>query len=576
MLKGVRVASGFAIGEAIVLREINFTKVVKSLNEGQLEAEMERFKEAVDKAKQQLQQIENNFRRDVGEEQAAIFVAQQMFLEDPALVDEVIEQIRTRKVNAEQIVQELFEAYAETFEQMEDMYLRERASDIRDVGSRLLANLQGVTATLTAIKEESIVIARELTPSTLAQLDRQKVIGIAIEEGGSTSHTAILARTLGIPTVIGIRNLIDMVSSGDKVIIDGQAGVIYLNPDEDMLISYRVKEATWKKEQQILEGLKDLPSVTQDGYEVQLMANIGMPADVPLANFWNAAGVGLFRTEFLYLDRDSFPNEEEQFQAYKVVAAEMQGKPVIIRTLDIGGDKELAYFPLPKEDNPFLGLRAIRLSLKQQDIFKTQLRAILRASSYGNIKIMYPMVSSVKELLEANHLLAEAKRELEKEGYTFSKDIEVGIMVETPAVAMLADIFAQEVDFFSIGTNDLVQYTLAVDRLNQDIAVLYDHYHPAVLRMIKMVVDAAHKEGIWAGICGEMAADVLCTPVFLGMEIDELSMNAIALPEIKRVVGSLTQSNSKEVMTKTLALRTGSEVKEYLQEVYQEHGGGSV
>lgn len=568
MLQGIAASQGIAIGRAFVLKEPDLSFSTRQLDRAELGAEVARFRAAVEKSKEQLTAIKERAERELGAEKAAIFGAHLMFLDDPALIDEVIQQIESRAQNAEPILQEVVANFAAMFESMEDEYMRERAADIRDVGTRLLANLLNVNLTnLADLKEEVIVIAHDLTPSDTAQMNKDKVLGFATDIGGRTSHTAIMARSLEIPAVVGLGKVVDSVNQADLVIVDGNGGKVIIRPTSEELAHYEKLRQDFLAMREELKKLKDLPAETTDGHRVELAANIGTPKDLPGALAQGAEGIGLYRTEFLYMDRPDLPGEEEQFAAYKAVAEGMQSRPVIIRTLDIGGDKKLPYLPMPDELNPFLGWRAIRLCLDRPDIFKTQLRAILRASAYGKVLIMYPMVSNVEEVRQANKLVAECKEELRAEGKPFDENIAVGIMVEIPAAAMSADILAKEVDFFSIGTNDLIQYTMAADRMNEHISHLYQPFHPAVLRLIENVINASHQAGIWTGMCGEMAGEVLAAPILLGMGLDEFSMSATSIPQVKKVIRSLTLAQAKEIKKKAMSLSTAEEIHRYMQEV---------
>ncbi|TCO59148.1 phosphoenolpyruvate--protein phosphotransferase [Caldanaerobacter subterraneus] len=506
-----------------------------------------------------------------GKEKAEIFEAHLMLASDPELIEGVENMIKTELVTADNAVNKVIEQNASVMESLNDEYLRERAVDLRDVGNRIIENLLGVkSVNLSDLEEEVVVIARDLTPSDTATMKKEMVLGFATDVGGRTSHTAIMARSLEIPAVVGLGNVTSQVKAGDLVIVDGLEGIVIVNPDEKTVEDYKSKKESYEKKVEGLKQLKDLPAETPDGKKVMLAANIGTPKDVASALANGAEGVGLFRTEFLYMDRNSLPSEEEQFEAYKEVVEKMGGRPVTIRTLDIGGDKELPYLDMPKEMNPFLGYRAIRLCLDRPDIFKTQLRAILRASAYGNVQIMYPMISSVEEVRKANSILEEVKAELDREGVKYDKEIKVGIMVEIPSAAVTADILAKEVDFFSIGTNDLTQYTLAVDRMNEHVKEYYQPFHPAILRLVKMVIDAAHKEGKFAAMCGEMAGDPLAAVILLGLGLDEFSMSATSIPEIKNIIRNVEYEKAKEIAEKALNMSEAREIEKMMKDVIKD------
>lgn len=571
MLKGIAASPGIAIGRSLVLRAPVLSFSTIPLNPDKIQEEVARFRRAVTKSREQLTRIKERVDRELGQEKGNIFSSHLLFLDDPALIDEVIGQIETCHINAEPVLEEVITSFAGMFEGMEDPYMRERAADIRDVGRRLLANLSGVEITsLADLTEEVVVVGDDLTPSDMAQLDREKVLGIATNTGGPTSHTAIMARFLEIPAVVGLGQVLEKVKTADMVVVDGSNGYVFINPPSEKLVFFEKAYQDCVVEREELKKLKDLPSETMDGHRVELAANIGKPKDLPRVLTWGADGIGLYRTEFLYLDRSDLPGEEEQFTSYKIVVEQMAGKPVIIRTLDIGGDKKLPYLSMPQELNPFLGWRGIRFCLDRPDVFKTQLRAILRASAFGKIRIMYPMISDITELREANNLVAQCKNELRAEGHSFDENVQIGIMVEIPSVAIVADIFAREVDFFSIGTNDLIQYTMAVDRLNDQISHLYQPYQPAVLRLIENVIAASHRAGIWTGLCGEMAGDVLAAPVLLGMGLDEFSMNPASITRVKKVIRSLTRESAHRIKENAINMTTAKQVREYLTGIADE------
>lgn len=571
MLKGIAASPGIEIGKAYVLKEQKVTINRENIADNMVEKEIKRLEEAIAKSKEQLEKIKEKAERELGQDKAEIFGAHLMVLEDPVFLDEIKAKIRETRITAENAVSIVSQNYIEMFNNMEDEYLKERAADVKDVSDRIIKNILGVPIeTLADISEKVIVIAKDLTPSDTAQMNKQKVLAFATDMGGRTSHTAIMARSLEIPAVVGLVDISGQAAAGDVIIVDGNKGVVYINPDEKTLKEYEKLKQDYIKYRQELKQLKDLPGETRDrARRVELSANIGTPKDVKGALENGAEGVGLYRTEFLYMDRENLPSEEEQFKAYKEVAESMAPRPIIIRTLDIGGDKKLPYLEMPDELNPFLGWRAIRMCLDRPHILKTQLRAILRASHYGNLKIMYPMVSRAEEIRKANAILEEARQELRAEGIPFDENLEVGIMVEIPSAAVIADILAKEVDFFSIGTNDLIQYTLAVDRMNEHISILYEPLHPAVLRLIKNVIDASHKAGKWTGMCGEMAGDVTAAPILLGMGLDEFSMSASSIPQVKKIIRSLSYDEAKQIAEKALSLEKPEEIREMVEGVIQ-------
>jgi phosphotransferase system enzyme I (PtsI) len=566
MLKGIAASHGIAIGRALVLQERNIE--INKISITNVEEEKKRFKEAVDKASEQLTKIRDKALEKLGADKAQIFESHLFMLQDPEFIGAVENAIESEKINSEYALQNTTNMFVSIFEQMDNEYMRERAADIKDVSQRILNILQGVeNVSLASIDEECIIVAKDLTPSDTAQMDREKVLGFATEIGGRTSHSAIMARSLEIPAVVGIGTSIESIKNGDLVILDGNEGTLIVNPNDEQIEKYKAMQKAADILKNELSKLRDLDSITLDGRKVEIAGNIGTPQNAQNVINNGGEGVGLFRTEFLYMDKDSLPTEEEQFNAYKQALQIMQGRPVIIRTLDIGGDKKLPYLPIKEEMNPFLGYRAIRLCLDRKDIFKTQLRALLRASVFGKLKIMFPMISSLQELREAKKVLEEAKSELNSERIEYSNDIEVGIMIEIPSAAVISDVLAKEVDFFSIGTNDLVQYTVAVDRMNEKIAYLYDPFHPAVLRLIKLVIDNAHKEGKWVGMCGEMAGDPKAIPVLLGMGLDEFSMSASSILTARKLIRSLNFEDAKKIANEVLSLGTAEEIKKYLEEV---------
>lgn len=533
--KGIPASKGYAIGTAFLKGrdEINVSEE-KTVN---VEQEKAKLATAIENSRAQLEKLREKTRLEMGEDAAAILECQLQFLDDPEFTGAAMANIEANRLSASKEIYDIMNTYAEIFSHLDDEYLRERKADINDVGMRLLKNLTGKTGNgFGNLPENAVIIAHDLTPSDTAQIDRSRVAAFVTDIGGPTSHSAIMARTLEIPAVVGTGNITASVKTGDLMIVDGYEGMVIVNPDVDTVTLWRNKKAGYEHERNQLKELIHTKTITKAGKHVILAGNIGNPEDVEKAIENGAEGIGLFRSEFLYMDREELPTEEEQFQAYKQVAEKMEDKPVVIRTLDIGGDKKLPYLPLPGEMNPFLGLRAIRLCLERKDIFRSQLRAILRVSTYGNIRIMFPMISCLAEFLKAKGFLLECMSELKDEGKSFNEKIEIGMMIEIPAAAIAADELAKEADFFSIGTNDLIQYTLAVDRLNEKVSYLYNPMHPAVLRLIKMTIEAAHQEGKWCGMCGEMAGDPNAIPMLLEYGLDEFSMNASSILEARKII----------------------------------------
>jgi phosphotransferase system enzyme I (PtsI) len=567
MMKGTGASPGIALGKALVIE--NEPLVVEKKEIESTEKEKSRFLEALEKSKEQLKKVREKALKEMGQEKAAIFEAHLMILEDPELIQSTTKKIEDEGLNGEYAFKEITTQFVSIFEAMDNEYMKERAADIRDVSDRVLRNLMDQPIIdLSILDEEVILIAHDLTPSDTATMNKEKVLGFLTNIGGRTSHTAIMARSLEIPAVVGLKDITEKVNTSDFIVLNGETGEVMINPDEEEIQKYKTMKEKYEHEKKELESLKDQPSITPDGRKVELAGNIGTPKDIDGLLKNDAEGVGLYRTEFIYMDRDSMPTEDEQFEAYKEVLESLNPKPIVIRTLDIGGDKELPYLHIDKEMNPFLGYRAIRLCLKEQEIFKTQLRALLRASIYGKLKIMFPMISSLEELLEAKKILNEVKKDLDKEGIEYSKDIEVGMMIEVPSAAIISDILAKHVDFFSIGTNDLIQYTTAVDRMNEKIHYLYNPFNPAVLRLIKMVIDNGHKEGIWVGMCGEMAGDKRMIPILLGMGLDEFSMSPISILPARKLIRSLKHEDMKKVAENVLSMGSAEEIESYLEEIF--------
>jgi phosphotransferase system enzyme I (PtsI) len=538
MKKGIAASKGYAIGTAFLVDpgkiQFNQPKVVD------VKVEKERLRDAIEKARGQLNVLCEKTRLEISEEAAAIIDVQVQMLEDPEFTGKALISIAENRISANQAIRDVMNNYIEIFSNLEDEYLRERVADVKDIGIRLLQNLTGkVNNRFADLPPNAIIVAHDLTPSDTAQLDKNKVVAFITDIGGPTSHSAIMARTLEIPAVVGLGDITAVVSSGDILIVDGVIGEVLQSPDEATILQYQNKKSKFEDERTELNCFIHIPTITKKGKLVIVAANIGKPEDVDKAIENGADGIGLFRTEFLYMGREKMPSEDEQFQSYKQVAEKLNGKPIVIRTLDIGGDKKLPYLPLPDEMNPFLGLRAIRLCLARVDLFKIQLKAILRASVYGNIQMMFPMISSVEELLNTRTILKNCMTELKAEGKPFNEKIAVGIMIEIPSAAIISETLAKEADFFSIGTNDLIQYTLAIDRMNTNVSYLYNPMHPAVLNLIKMTIEAAHKEGKWCGMCGEMAGDAKIIPTLLEYGLDEFSMNAVSILEAKKIIVNL-------------------------------------
>lgn len=564
ILKGIAASNGIAIAKAYRLVEPDLKVERKDIQNS--EEEIKRFEEAIRQSQSELETIRDHAKKELGEEKAAIFEAHLLVLSDPEMTGSIKDKIKNEKVNAEFALKETADMFVSMFENMDNEYMKERAADIRDVTKRVLAHLLGVELpNPSLIAEEVIIVAEDLTPSDTAQLNRQFVKGFTTDVGGRTSHSAIMSRSMEIPAVVGTKEATKEIQNGDLVIVDGINGEVHVNPVPEVIESYKDKAEQFAKEKAEWAKLKNEKTYSSDGHQVELVANIGTPKDIEGVINNGGEGVGLFRTEFLYMGRDQLPSEEEQFEAYKTVLEGLNGKPVVVRTLDIGGDKELPYLNLPKEMNPFLGFRAIRLCLEDQDLFRTQLRALLRASVYGNLKIMFPMIATINEFREAKAILEEEKEKLIQNGTKVSDSIEVGIMVEIPSTAVMADQFAKEVDFFSIGTNDLIQYTLAADRMNERISYLYQPYNPAILRLVKMVIDAAHKEGKWAGMCGEMAGDETAIPLLLGLGLDEFSMSATSILKARSLIKKLNRSEMEQLASEALNKRTTAEVVELVE-----------
>ena len=566
LIKGIAASDGVAIAKAYLLVEPDLSFTNEKITD--TDAEIKKFRNALEASKIELTKIRNNAEKSLGADKAAIFDAHLLVLDDPELIQPIEDKIENEKVNAPEALNEVTTQFITIFESMDNEYMRERAADIRDVSKRVLAHLLGVELPNPSMIDESVVIiGNDLTPSDTAQLNKEFVQGFVTNIGGRTSHSAIMSRSLEIAAVVGTKSITHEVKQGDMVIVDGITGDVIIDPTEDELIAYQNKRERFFEDKKELQKLRDAETVTVDGEHAELAANIGTPDDLYGVMENGAEGIGLYRTEFLYMGRDQMPTEDEQFEAYKKVLETMKDKRVVVRTLDIGGDKELPYLNLPKEMNPFLGYRAIRLCLDQQDIFRTQLRALLRASAYGKLNIMFPMVATIKEFRDAKAILLEEKDKLTSEGQEVADDIEVGIMVEIPSTAALADIFAKEVDFFSIGTNDLIQYTMAADRMSERVSYLYQPYNPAILRLVKQVIEASHKEGKWTGMCGEMAGDETAIPLLLGLGLDEFSMSATSILKARRQINGLSKNEMAELANRAINCATQDEVKELVHRI---------
>ncbi|MFI3209865.1 MAG: phosphoenolpyruvate--protein phosphotransferase [Peptostreptococcaceae bacterium] len=567
-IKGIGASPGIALGKALVVKETELVIEKKVVTDTSLE--ITKLEDAVKVSKEELIKVKEKALVELGEHEAQIFEAHLLVLEDPELLDSTKAKINDDKVNAEFALNEVKEMFVSIFESMDNEYMRERAADIKDVTNRILRHILGVKVVdLANLDEEVILIAHDLTPSDTATMNKKMVLGFLTDIGGRTSHTAIMARTLEIAAIVGLSDATQTIKDGEYIVFNGNTGEVIVNPDEETIAKYTTLKKEYEDYKETLKLLKGQESKTTDGRHVELAGNIGSPNDVEGLLNNDAEGVGLYRTEFLYMDKeDTFPTENEQFEAYKTVLEKMDNKPVVIRTLDIGGDKELPYFDMEHEMNPFLGYRAIRICLDRTDIFKTQLRALYRASVHGKLRIMFPMISSLEELLQAKEVIKEVLAELDSEKIVYSDDVQVGMMIEIPSAAMISDILAKHVDFFSIGTNDLIQYTCAVDRMNQKISHLYNQFNPAVLRLIKMVIDSAHKEGKWVGMCGESAGDTSMIPVLLGFGLDEFSMSPISILPARKLINSLSFEEMQAFSNKVVEMGTAEEIKAFIDKTF--------
>lgn len=568
MIKGIAASNGIAIAKAykLVMPDLTVEKVTVE----DVEKEIAAYASAMEQTAKDLETIKETASKNLSAEEAAVFDAHALVLADPELKTQVEDKIRNEKCNAAAALEEVAQTFVAMFEMMDDDYFRERAADIKDVSRRLLSNLLGKPLPNPAlITEEVVVIADDLTPSDTAQLNKNLVRGFATNIGGRTSHSAIMARSLEIPAVVACKTITDEAQEGDMIILDGIEGIVEINPDEATIEKYKTKRDEYVAYREELKKLVNEKTVTTDGHHVELVANIGGANDLAGVKDNGAEGVGLFRTEFLYMESAELPTEERQFEVYKEILESLEGKPVVVRTLDIGGDKEIASIEMPKEMNPFLGVRAIRLCFQREDIFRTQLRALLRASVYGDLRIMFPMIAALGEFRKAKGILMEEKEKLVAEGIEVSDTLQVGIMIEIPAAAILADQFAKEVDFFSIGTNDLIQYTFAADRMSSGVSYLYQPFNPSILRLVKHVIDAAHQEGKWVGMCGEMAGETLAAPLLLGLGLDEFSMSATSVLDQRKLIKNLSKAEMEILASQAINCGTMEEVVELVKKVIE-------
>ncbi|AIZ79616.1 phosphoenolpyruvate-protein phosphotransferase PtsI [Actinobacillus equuli subsp. equuli] len=569
MITGIAASPGVVFGKALVLKEEPIVLNTQKITADQIEAEKAKFFAGREKAAAQLTAIKEKARRTLGEEKEAIFEGHLMILEDEELEEEILGYIADNLVTADVATSKVIDMQASMLAEIDDEYLKERAGDIRDIGNRLLRNILGMhIIDLGDIQEEVILVAYDLTPSETAQLNLDKVLGFITDIGGRTSHTSIMARSLELPAIVGTNDITARVKTGDTLILDAVNNQIHINPSDAEIAEFKAVQERVAAEKAELAKLKELPAETLDGHRIEVAGNIGTIRDVDGVLRNGGESVGLYRTEFLFMDRSELPGEEEQFQAYKEIVEAMGGKQVVLRTMDIGGDKELPYLNLPKEMNPFLGWRAVRIGLTRREILDTQLRAVLRASAFGKLAVMFPMIISVEEIRELKAIVAELKEQLRAEGKAFDENLQLGIMVETPSAAVNARHLAKEADFFSIGTNDLTQYTLAVDRGNEIIAHLYNPLSPSVLNLIKQVIDASHAEGKWTGMCGELAGDVRATALLLGMGLDEFSMSAISVPHVKKLARSINYADAKALADEALAQPTAADIEKLVNDFY--------
>ncbi len=571
-LRGVGVAPGIARGIVFLHHPDDEEPPKRKLDESEIPAEIVRFEAALIATRAQILEMQQRIAEAIGAKDASIFDAHLMVVEDHTLIDEVLRALQRERWNVEFVFSEVANRYAKTLSEIDDPYLRERAFDIYDVTRRVVRNLLGrSTKTLAQLDAPHVIVAHNMTPSDTAMLNRQMVLGIATDVGSRTSHTAIMARSLNIPAVVGLKDASTTLKNGDHVLLDGAKGLVIINPADQLLWEYGELEVKLEEVEEQLTGLRDTASVTADGKQIILSANIELPEDVALVKQAGAHGIGLYRTEFFFLNKTELPDEEKQYQAYRSVAGAMLPQPVIIRTLDLGGDKFLSHSHLPTEINPFLGCRAIRFCLERPDVFKAQLRAILRASALGNVRMMYPLISGLSELQQANEVLESCRSELRSEGIPFNENLEVGIMIEVPSAVLVADSLAKEADFFSLGTNDLIQYTIAVDRVNERIAHLYEPTHPAILRLMEMTVTAAHANGIWVGVCGEMAGEISLAPLLIGLGVDELSASPGLVPRVKKAVQTLDSKECATLLAEVHDLSSAAEILARCESMARQH-----
>ncbi|MFA5090661.1 MAG: phosphoenolpyruvate--protein phosphotransferase [Candidatus Omnitrophota bacterium] len=570
-LKGIAAASGISIGQAYKIGKEEFIVPRQAIATEDIPFQIQLFEEALIKTRKEIVELQKRIAGEMGQDQAEIFDAHLLVLEDRMLIEEVILRLKQEKLCVAYIFSEVLKKYIAVFSHIEDEYLKERMADVNDVGRRILRNILGKERrSFEEFKESVVVVAHDLSPSDTAAMHKRNVCAFVTDIGGKTSHTAIMAKSLEIPAVVGIEEATISIKTGDTLIVDGASGTVIIDPDEETLSIYRQEEEKLKGIAEKFLVSKELPAVMIDGRAVEVNANIELPEEVPSVKLHGAAGIGLYRTEFFYMNRRDFPTEEEHYQAYRYVAEEMSPYSVVIRTLDLGGDKFLSQFAVPREIQPFMGWRAIRFCLARPDIFKVQLRGILRASVHGKLRLMYPMISGVEELRQANKILNEVKEELRKGGIAFDEGIKVGVMIEVPSAAITADLLSKEADFFSIGTNDLIQYSIAVDRTNEKVAYLYEPAHPAVLRMIKNIIDTAHNAGIWVGMCGEMASEPSLILILLGLGLDELSVPPSFIPELKYIIRSVDMRSMQDIALEALRLSTGTEVEEFSLKKFKE------
>jgi len=572
-LKGIAAAPGIVIGSAFKLRREEWIIPKQKINEADIPVQIQLFEEALIKTRREILDLQKRISEEMGKDSAQIFEAHLLVLEDRMLIEEIIGRLKKEYLNVAYIFSEVLKKYIEVFSKIEDDYLKERIVDINDVGKRILRHLlgkEGRVRLLGNLDKKVVVVAHDLSPSETAMMHKEKVCGFVTEVGGKTSHTAIMAKSLEIPAVVGLHQATEKIKNDSLLIVDGSLGLVIIDPDEATLNSYRQEENKLKDIAQRFLQVKDLPAVTIDNHKVRIVANIELPEEIPSVKLHGAEGIGLYRTEYFYMNRTDLPLEDEHFQAYKSVAEAVSPFPVTIRTLDLGGDKFISQLEIPNQMQPFLGWRAIRFCLARPDIFKVQLRAILRASAYGKLRLMYPMISGIEEFQQANTILEECKLELSKEGIPFDRDIDVGVMIEVPSAAMTADLLAKEADFFSIGTNDLIQYSLAVDRGNERVAYLYEPAHPAMLRMIRNIIEAGHNNKISVAMCGEMAGDSAMVLILLGLGLDEFSMPSITIPEIKYIIRSISVQEVRKIAQEALTLSTGREVEVFSQKRLRE------